>query len=274
MIGRRQLAATHTLTFTAETADDVGTTLVGQADSLAASFVASLVEASVAAGVEGITASSFDIEVDTTAVAYETEVTFTVKVSGSAAAAAVTAQLADTSANGPMRAMLASAGVETTDATFDAAAASAAAAGMSTATTGGVCHSGVLCDRFGEDGTWLNPSDASWWEKLDVTGSTVPEDKPLPITRAIQIKKTTSGALKISDTGASTFGGWDACAAVFRIRAPRNRFWVPRNFSFGIAYYRISPGLQITCLGARIAGVWRPPRASRTRPAAPSPRRL
>ena len=122
--------------------------------------------------------------------AYETEVTFTVKVSGAAAAAAVTAQLADTSADGPMRAMLASAGVETTDATFDAAAASAAAAGMSTATSGGVCHSGVLCDRFGEDGTWLNPGDPSWWEKLDVTGSTVPEGKPLPITRAIEIKKT------------------------------------------------------------------------------------
>ena len=49
--GRRQLVSTHTLTFTAETTDDVGQTLVGQADSLAASFLDSLVEASKAAGV-------------------------------------------------------------------------------------------------------------------------------------------------------------------------------------------------------------------------------
>jgi hypothetical protein len=47
-------------------------------------------------------------------VAYETEVSFTVKVSGDAAAAAIRTQLADTSSSGPMRAMLASAGVATT----------------------------------------------------------------------------------------------------------------------------------------------------------------
>ena len=46
--------------------------------------------------------------------AYETEVSFTVKVSGDAAAAAIRTQLADTSSSGPMRAMLASAGVATT----------------------------------------------------------------------------------------------------------------------------------------------------------------
>jgi hypothetical protein len=35
----------------------------------------------------------------------------------------------------------------------------------------------------------------------------VPEEKPLPITRTINIKKMATGALKISDTAASTAGG-------------------------------------------------------------------
>ena len=92
-----------------------------------------------------------------------------------------------------------------------------------------------------------------------MTGSMVPEDKPLPITRTIKIKKTNSGALKISDTAASMFGGWDACVTVLRIRAPRNCFWVPRNFlpKCFFTYYRISPGLQIKCLApdSQVRGV-------------------
>jgi hypothetical protein len=50
--GQWQLVSTHTLTFTAQTTDDVSSTLGGQADSLVASFLTSLVEASTAAGVE------------------------------------------------------------------------------------------------------------------------------------------------------------------------------------------------------------------------------
>jgi hypothetical protein len=65
--GRRRLTD-YTLTFTAETTDDISSTLAEQADTLAASFVANLVAASTAAGVEGITAASFTVTVDATQV--------------------------------------------------------------------------------------------------------------------------------------------------------------------------------------------------------------
>ena len=63
--GRWQLVSTHTLTFTAQTTDDVSSTLGGQADSLVASFLTSLVEASTAAGVEVRTACSHQSTVNT-----------------------------------------------------------------------------------------------------------------------------------------------------------------------------------------------------------------
>ena len=122
-------------------------------------------------------------------------------------------QLADTSSSGPMRAMLASAGVATTDATFDAAAASAAAAAISTSKRAMAVDPTAPQDRFDANGAWLNPDDSNWWEKVDVAGATVPKDKPLTITPMIKIKKTATGALKISNTAISTAGGWDACLA-------------------------------------------------------------
>ena len=121
--------------------------------------------------------------------------------------------MADTSADGPMRSMLTAAGIETDDNTFDAAAAEAAAAGMSETKRAGAPDPMAPQDRFNEDGTWLNPDDSDWWEKVDVTAATVPQGKPLPITKAIKVEKTAGGALKIRSTQTSTAGGWNACMA-------------------------------------------------------------
>ena len=58
----------------------------------------------------------------------------------------------------------------------------------------------VSLSTFGGGGHSTTDSPAARWEKVDVTGSTVPEEKPLPITRTIKIKKTAG-----LDEGISSF---------------------------------------------------------------------